>query len=165
MLVTFFDGLIDTRHPYEFLVKTGLKEMLESEGMYIGFLIPGAYLKILPLLPSITRPLRNGLGSREKSVLLTSLTVLSHLATITESSILPILAMILPPLASKLHNCDGSVAGEIMDTLRAIEMSVVESCRNGSGSGDFGRRSTEEDCKRVVKVIKGKVPTYTSVYF
>ncbi|KAL3894818.1 MAG: hypothetical protein SGCHY_005055, partial [Lobulomycetales sp.] len=95
LLVNFFEGLVDTRHPYAFLVAQGIPQLLSS---------PGAYEKICPLLPALVKPLRNGLGSSEKSVVLLSLKVLSKLAQILEMKVSGILPSVLPPLASKMHN-------------------------------------------------------------
>jgi hypothetical protein len=167
ILITFFDGLVDTRHPYEFLVRAGLADLLSSDGasqkvhLYLSLFTK----KIAPIIAAITRPLRAGLGATEKSVLAVSLAVLAQLARVVGAGVLVILASVLPPLAAKLHNCDArigmcarargllmDVANEILNTLRAIETAVVE-----AGSKEEGRR--------VLKILKQKVPTYSSVYF
>jgi len=157
ILVTFFDGLVETDHPYSFLVSEGIRQMLDAEG---------SYEKTLPILQLLIRPLRMGLGSNEKSVVMSSLSVLGYLTKLVENLIIPLLPSLLPPLAGKVVGGNIEISNEVMETLRRIECTIVEGYRNGSESGDLSRpTTTREDCALVLKMIKAKIPTYVSVYF
>jgi len=52
LLVTCFEGLVEEKHPYNFIAKTAAKEMLEFES---------AGDKVMPLLSKLIWPLRNAL--------------------------------------------------------------------------------------------------------
>jgi len=54
ILITCFEGLIEEQHPFNFIAKEAIKELLESQG---------SADKALPLLARIAAPLRNALGS------------------------------------------------------------------------------------------------------
>ena len=146
------DGLVDTRHPYAFIVSAGLTELLESVG---------ARDKISPpLLASLVRPLRAGLGSADESIVRVSVKALRTLALTVDVGILDILSRILPPIAAKLHNGNAEIHNDILETLRSIECVVVEAPCHGKSE-----ETRREYTGRVLRIIKQKVPTYCSVFF
>ncbi len=59
LLITCFEGLVETAHPYNFIAKQSIKELLES---------PGAGDKTTGLLPRIVTPLRVALSHPEEKV-------------------------------------------------------------------------------------------------
>merc|ERR1711860_316570 len=67
-LPLFFDGLCETKHPYEFFSRQGVHDMLEHGGT-----------KILPVIPQLIIPIKNALNSRNPKVLCTTFKVLQHL--------------------------------------------------------------------------------------
>lgn len=52
LLATCFEGLIEDKHPYNFIAYNCIKEMLEEEN---------AGDKIIPMISKLAWPLRNGL--------------------------------------------------------------------------------------------------------
>jgi len=58
-LITCFEGLVETTHPYNFIAKQAIKELLES---------PGAAEKTIQLLPRIVTPLRLALSNQNTTV-------------------------------------------------------------------------------------------------
>uniref|UniRef100_A0A4W4FCN9 PARK2 co-regulated n=1 Tax=Electrophorus electricus TaxID=8005 RepID=A0A4W4FCN9_ELEEL len=67
-LPLFFDGLCETAHPYEFLARQGVHDMLEHGST-----------KILPVVPQLIIPIKNSLNTRNRQVICTTLKVLQHL--------------------------------------------------------------------------------------
>ena len=59
ILVTCFDGLIEEKHPYNFIAKAVIKEMLES---------PAAPDKTIPIIQKIVWPLRTALCGKNQQV-------------------------------------------------------------------------------------------------
>jgi hypothetical protein len=57
VLVTFFEGLRETQHPFKNLVEYGLMELIQAEN---------AIEKVIALLPNISVPLRNALAQQNK---------------------------------------------------------------------------------------------------
>lgn len=57
LLVILFQGLLETNYPYTFIVREGIKDLLEAEG---------SKKKVLSCLRMLIKPLRDGLGSPEK---------------------------------------------------------------------------------------------------
>jgi hypothetical protein len=59
ILVSCFDGLIEEKHPYNFIAKAVIKEMLEC---------PNAADKAIPIIQKIIWPLRTALCSKNELV-------------------------------------------------------------------------------------------------
>jgi len=87
ILVTFAEGLRETRHPYTFVAAEGLKQMLTIED---------AELRTIPLLPKLIPPLRQGLGSANIEVFFRSLQALMQLSDVTGQHLNPHLNTVLP---------------------------------------------------------------------
>lgn len=118
----------------------------------------GAYAKVCGVLRSLVKPLRIGLMSSHKPILVTSLQVLRQLTTVVGPQMIPFLGTLLPPLASKVHN--NEFGEDVMECLRSIEMIVAEQTYQYASPNDG-----EDLGGMILKIIKSKVPTYTTVYF
>jgi hypothetical protein len=70
-LPLFFDGLRETEHPYKFIAREGVMDMLEWAG--------GA--KILPVVPQLIIPVKNALNTRDEDVIAFVCRVLQKLVT------------------------------------------------------------------------------------
>lgn len=68
LLPLFFDGLCETRIPYEFFARQGSHDLLNNVG-------PG----ILHVIPQLILPIKNALNTRNRQVICTVLKVLQHL--------------------------------------------------------------------------------------
>lgn len=125
-LPLFFDGLCDTRHPYEFFARQGVHDMLEHGGS-----------KILPVIPQLIIPIKNALNTRKPSVMCTTLKILQHLVVSADkvgAALVPYYRQILPILnIFKNRNLDlgdgidysqqkrENVGDLIQETLEALE--------------------------------------------
>lgn len=125
-LPLFFDGLCDTRHPYEFFARQGVHDMLEHGGS-----------KILPVIPQLIIPIKNALNTRKHTVMCTTLKILQHLvvsADMVGEALVPYYRQILPILNifknKNLDLGDGidysqqkreNVGDLIQETLEALE--------------------------------------------
>jgi len=52
ILIICFEGLSETKHPYNFVARQSIKEMLSANG---------AYEKVVAILPKLINPLRSAL--------------------------------------------------------------------------------------------------------
>jgi len=89
-LPLFFDGLCETKHPYEFFARQGIHDMLEHGGA-----------KILPVIPQLIIPIKNALNTRDRSVICTTLKILQHLVVAGDmvgEALVPYYRQILPVL-------------------------------------------------------------------
>ena len=59
MLVSCFEGMMETKHPYNFVAKMTIEALLEQEN---------AEEKILPMLPRLILPLRKALASKNNQI-------------------------------------------------------------------------------------------------
>ena len=69
-LPLFADGLRETEHPYKFLAREGISDLLEFGGN-----------KILPVVPQLIIPLKNALNTRNTDVVAFTCRVIQSLAT------------------------------------------------------------------------------------
>jgi len=125
-LPLFFDGLCETKHPYEFFSRQGVHDMLEHGGT-----------KILPVIPQLIIPIKNALNTRNPKVLCTTFKVLQHLvvsADMVGEALVPYYRQILPVMNifknNNLNSGDGIDYGQqkrenvgdlIQETLEAFE--------------------------------------------
>jgi Parkin co-regulated protein. len=72
LLITCFEGLVETLHPYNFIAKEAIKEMLTS---------PGASEKVIPILPRLIAPLRTALGHADVTVFENALATLKYIVS------------------------------------------------------------------------------------
>lgn len=131
IFITFLEGLREIEHPYSFIVRNGLIEMLDAYQ---------AKEKIRPLMGSCVKPLRAALSHPDKKIVVTALQIFGHLAKIMGPDILSILPVLLPPVASQVMKSDSEWREIVLNTLMQIENYAGEAA---------------------LKLIKAKVPTYT----
>ncbi|KAJ3077182.1 hypothetical protein HDU98_007567 [Podochytrium sp. JEL0797] len=178
LFVTLMEGLRETKHPFLFLVPNALRELI---------LAPNARSKIEPILAQSIPPLRLALSSKTKSTILSSLETVHHLATCTGASLLPHLASLLPPIALHSHSRDTQIKEAVVTCLQGIESGIayggdgveqrveVQSAAGGKerrvvnlgewiGVGGGERGVGGSDGVEALRQIKGKIPTYTSVF-
>ncbi|KAI8995718.1 parkin co-regulated protein-domain-containing protein, partial [Gaertneriomyces semiglobifer] len=115
LFITFLDGLRETQHPYIFIVRNGLKELLDA---------PGAAEKLLPILPAIVAPLRAALTTKDKETLLSGLDTLSRISNLVGPSLNPYLSSLVPPIASRVLHAD--LRETVYETLRTCELAGGE---------------------------------------
>ncbi|XP_028292958.1 parkin coregulated gene protein [Gouania willdenowi] len=87
-LPLFFDGLVETAHPYETLARQGVHDLLEVGGS-----------KILPVVPQLIIPIRNALNTKNNQVMCNTMKVLQHLVMSGENvgeALVPYFRQILP---------------------------------------------------------------------
>ncbi|XP_009082587.1 PREDICTED: parkin coregulated gene protein, partial [Acanthisitta chloris] len=90
ILPLFFDGLCETKFPYEFFARQGIHDMLEHGGD-----------KILPVIPRLIFPITDALNLRNRRVMCTTLKILQHLvvsADMVGEALVPYHRQILPVL-------------------------------------------------------------------
>ncbi|KAL5033607.1 hypothetical protein BDV3_000576 [Batrachochytrium dendrobatidis] len=131
LMVVFFQGLIETKHPYVFIVGQGLKELMAS---------PDAANKIAPVLSQIIAPLRCALAVKNQDQFIANLNVLVQLAALVGPTLLPYLASLLPPLASKAMATD-------MHTRESVTDALCE-CQRFLGDA-------------AIKIIRSRIPTFS----
>lgn len=135
LLVTFFEGLKETRHPYVFVVEQGLMELLDS---------PGSAEKVRPLLPAITPPLRLALSSKAPAPYKLALALIKKLAQLVGPALVPFLGLLLPPIAHHVLSSDIQI--------KELSYEALGDCEMHCGQG-------------ALKAIRSRVPTYSSVCF
>jgi hypothetical protein len=67
LLVTLFEGLLETEHPFVFVARQGCKELLTADG---------AADKSIPLIPRLVMPLRSALMSPDSGIFNSALEIL-----------------------------------------------------------------------------------------
>ena len=67
LLVTCFEGLLETEHPFVFVSRQGCKELLNADG---------AADKTIPLIPRLVMPLRAALMSSDHNIFVSALDIL-----------------------------------------------------------------------------------------
>ncbi|KAI8929551.1 parkin co-regulated protein-domain-containing protein [Entophlyctis helioformis] len=157
LLVTFFEGLRETQHPYVFVVRQGIQHLLES---------PSARSKILAILPSLIQPLRSALAfkpihhstaptsvgamigvshlhpppSPPHDTFTAALDVFVGLSQVVGEGMVPHLATLLPPIANKVLASDANV--------RETVQNALADCQAACGDG-------------ALRVIRARVPTFS----
>eukprot|EP00794_Sanderia_malayensis_P000488 gene488-1133_t len=125
-LPLFFDGLKETKHPYEFFARQGVHDLLEHGGN-----------KILAIVPQLIVPLRDAFETRNPDIICTSLKILQHLVMSCElvgEALVPYYRQLLPVLNifknKNLNSGDGidysqqknsNIGDLIQDTLEVLE--------------------------------------------
>uniref|UniRef100_A0A8C4QFT2 PARK2 co-regulated n=1 Tax=Eptatretus burgeri TaxID=7764 RepID=A0A8C4QFT2_EPTBU len=87
-LPLFFDGLCETKHPYELFARQGTHDLLDRGGP-----------KILPCIPQLIAPIRAALNTRNQKIICTTLRVLQHLVVSADGvgvALVPYYRQILP---------------------------------------------------------------------
>ncbi|KAJ3236681.1 hypothetical protein HDU81_010540 [Chytriomyces hyalinus] len=185
LLATLFEGLRETEHPFLFLVPHAVKDML---------LAHNAREKVEPMIASAIPSLRHALSSKHKSTILSSLETVKHLGACLGSSLLPYLPSLLPPIALHSHSRDNQIKETVVECLQGVESAIAYDPKNSGSDEGGGRKVEVSSAggglkeKRVVnlgewigvgggdrgvggsagaealKMIKAKIPTYSSVF-
>ncbi|KAJ3019415.1 UNVERIFIED_CONTAM: chitin deacetylase [Siphonaria sp. JEL0065] len=183
LFVTLMEGLRETKHPFLFLVPNALKELI---------LAPNARSKIEPIMAQSVPPLRNALSSKEKSTILAALATVHSLGTCMGACMLPYLAALLPPIALHSHSRDTQIKDSVIACLQGVESGIAFNSSTGANDGECKRvevqsaTGTKEkkvvnvgewigvgggdrgvggaDGAEALKLIKSKIPTYSSVF-
>ncbi|KAJ3040804.1 hypothetical protein HDV00_010419 [Rhizophlyctis rosea] len=132
LLPTMIDGLRETQHPYTFVVRQGLKELLDA---------PGAAQKAAAVGPALVAPLRAALSIKEKEAFLVSLDIFVSLINLLGPAMTPYLGTLIPPIGTRVLSSD--CREQVYEALRAVDLACGEDA---------------------MKIVRTKVPTYTSVY-
>ncbi|CAL8289764.1 unnamed protein product, partial [Gadus morhua 'NCC'] len=115
-LPLFFDGLSETNHPYEFLARLGVHEMLEhGDG------------KILPVIPLLIIPIRNGLNTRIPQVLCNMMKALQQLVVSEErvgEALVPYFRQILPIF--RIFKNKNTNIGDCIDYSQRKRMNIAD---------------------------------------
>jgi hypothetical protein len=147
MIVTFFEGLRESQHPYKVIVEVGLLDMLHS---------PNAVAKVVPLLPNIAGPLRNALSQQNKvyvvnqELILTSLRIFKEVIRLVGHEIEPFLGALLPPIASRVLNHDHVIRDEVMKNNK-VQDALTELQLHGG--------------PKCLEIIRKRIPTYNPQMF
>lgn len=133
LLVTCFEGLLETEHPFVFVARQGCKELLTADG---------AADKTIPLIPRLVMPLRSALMNSDSGIFNAGLEILKYfLSRLLSELVGPYLNthvhLFLQHLGKKL--ADRNLRDKVFETLMVIE---------------------EQGGEEVVQVIKSKIPTY-----
>jgi hypothetical protein len=96
-LPLFFDGLKETRFPYNFFARQGIHDMLEHGGN-----------RILPVVPQLIIPIKEALETKDEVIMCTTLKIMQHLIVSGEmvgEALVPYYRQLLPMLRQfKGHN-------------------------------------------------------------
>ena len=108
LLLTCFEGLLETEHPFNFTSRQIIKTLLSEE-------INGAVEKVNPLLSKLVVSMRNALNS--KIEFLDNLTILSLLSELVKTDLNKYLHLLLQPLNKGMMKFKEPV----MNCLRVLE--------------------------------------------
>eukprot|EP01017_Pseudomicrothorax_dubius_P019461 TRINITY_DN2140_c0_g3_i4.p1 TRINITY_DN2140_c0_g3~~TRINITY_DN2140_c0_g3_i4.p1 ORF type:complete len:242 (-),score=21.89 TRINITY_DN2140_c0_g3_i4:262-987(-) len=75
ILVTCFEGLLEDKHPYNFIAREAIRQLLESDD---------AAEKVIPLIPRIVAPLRNAFASTNDTIFDNGLKALKYSLRLSE---------------------------------------------------------------------------------
>ncbi|KAL4511803.1 hypothetical protein ABPG72_012648 [Tetrahymena utriculariae] len=124
LLATCFEGLIEEKHPYNFIAYNCVKEMLEQDN---------AEDKIVPMINKLAWPLRNALQHNNEKNFENALTVLKLLSDKIGPNLNPHLKNLLQPIVKKMNK--PQLREKIFVTLRTLEenggsdvLKTIKSC-------------------------------------
>ena len=86
---------METKHPYNFVAKQCIIELLESEG---------AAEKTMPLLPRLIGPMRKALSSRNKAIFMNGLGTLRLLSNVIQDGLNPHINKFIGQLGKRMNN-------------------------------------------------------------
>ncbi len=148
-LPIFFDGIRCTEHPYDFMARHGVHEMLKAA--------QGDPDRIIPIIPDLINPLRNAICTKDLDIMVATLKCMRELVLCNQGvgeHLVPYYKVLLYPLGPYLEirrnlgdamdysqGKGADIANCVIDTLEVIEKT------GGPGAGAH---------------IKALVPTYES---
>lgn len=109
LLVTCFEGLLETDHPYNFVSRECIKNLLSADK---------AYEKTTPLLNKIIVPIRNAICSNTE--FLDNMTILTLLSDLVKEALNPYLHLIVQQLGKNMIH--SQYKERIVDLLRTFEV-------------------------------------------
>jgi Parkin co-regulated protein len=107
-------------HPYVTLVENGLEQLLDA---------PTAGVKMVPIMPQVVAPLRQGLSNKQtvrsilnQAMFLVALNVFKKIAVLIKGEMVRYLNMLLPPIASQIMHKEHRVRDAIHETLMELQL-------------------------------------------
>lgn len=110
LLITCFEGLLETEHPYKFVSREAARELLQADG---------AADKVLPLLQRLIQPLRMALMTADREVFSFGLDVLKTLSELLGMHLNQYLHLLLQQLGKKLS--DRLLRDKVFEVLTVLE--------------------------------------------
>ncbi|CAG9326471.1 PACRGL [Blepharisma stoltei] len=110
LLVTLFEGLIETEHPYMFVSRQGTKELLTAEG---------AVEKTIPLIPRLVMPLRQALTNSDKGAVSSALDTLKLLSELVGPYLNNHVHLFLQQLGKKMN--ERNYRDKVLEVLMTLE--------------------------------------------
>ena len=105
-----FEGLLETVHPYSFVSRQCIREMLNSNG---------ATQKIIPLLPKLLKNLRTALANDNEYIFLEAMDVLKILSGLVKEELNKYLFLVLQPINKRSFKL--KYKEKVFDLLRELE--------------------------------------------
>jgi hypothetical protein len=135
LLSTCFEGITETEHPYVFLSRAAVTELLAADG---------AADKVLPMLPKLITPIRAALMQNKKDLGIVEfcLTTLITLSEITGPHMNTYLRNLVPQIHKISFTKQAGIDQLVTSTFQTFE-------QNGG--------------KAALNEIKRRVPTYTTI--
>lgn len=112
----FLSGLCEKQHPYTYLVRLGIQDLLAAND---------AVEKLHPILPKLVPPLRAALATRDKEIFLAALDTFVRIVRLVKGDCVKILGSLIPPIASRVLSAD--LREEVQEALRVCEIEGGES--------------------------------------
>ena len=114
-LIICFEGLMETKHPYNFASKQCIREML---------LAPGATEKIIPLLNRLIAPLKAALACNTPEIFIEAMDITEQLSMLVKEQLNPFLHFFLQMINKRSFNI--KYKERVFDLLRILEMNGGE---------------------------------------
>ena len=132
LLVVFCDGLREVEHPFTFLARAGLSDLLRAAR---------GQDEAVRLLPDLVGPLRSALSDDDDGIFLAALSAIRELSSAVGAKMNRHLPAFVVQVAKRLFDPEPAVAGAVQETLAHLD----------EGGGPEARA-----------IIASKVPTYAS---
>lgn len=117
VVVIFAQGLVETRHPYHFVARQGLKDLLTAAG---------AGEKTTPLVSKMIAPIRSTLVSSDPEVYQAGIAALCALSNAVGAALNPHVKMLLGQLAKNVSKA--SFRDQVTDVLNILEENGGNPC-------------------------------------
>lgn len=117
LLALFAEGLVETKHPYFFVARTGFSDLLRARG---------AGAKAVPVLQRVVGPIRSCFRSSDLETYRSGLTGLADLSHAVGSELTPYLKLVIGQLAKNATK--HKLKDHIAETLNTLELNGGEKC-------------------------------------